>query len=172
MACWLIMVTCKWGLIMFMPDTLVGWVSVVTQVVTAGTAVVMAILGYRTYLQAPEQEPEPEGPEAEASEVSLTHEPVFVTSKQETTLVVSDQGLECHLKDVKTGESRHQWTLNPTQCADVLASGTYSVNPGYKSRTGTFSIGPRRNWLYSKKLFPEPEYLHGVLKQLLQSASG
>lgn len=157
---------------MFMPGNLVDWVSVVTQVVTAGTAVIMAVLGYRTYLQAPEQEPEPDAPSADEAEVSLTHEQVFLTSKQETTLVVSDRGLECHLKDLKTGESRHQWTLSPTQCAQVLANGTYAVNPGYKSRTGTFSVGPRRNWLYSKKLFPEPEYLNGVLKQLLQAASG
>ena len=163
--------TSKWGLIVFMPDNLIDWVSVVTQVVTAGTALVMAVLGYRTYLQAPEQEAEPEGPSVEETEVNLTEEPVFWTSKQKTTLVVSAEGLECYLEDLKTGDSRKQWTLSPTQVNDVLTNGTYSVNPGYKSRTGTFSIGPRRNWLYSKKLFPEPEYLHGVIKQLLQSAS-
>ncbi len=45
------------------------------------------------------------------------------------------------------------------------------MNPGYKVRTGTFTLGPRRNWLYSKVLFPEPAYMSGVLKHLLVNAS-
>ncbi|KAF7766379.1 hypothetical protein PUND_a2196 [Pseudoalteromonas undina] len=45
------------------------------------------------------------------------------------------------------------------------------MNPGYKARTGTFTIGPRRNWLYTKSLFPEPDYLETVVKKLLENAS-
>ena len=45
------------------------------------------------------------------------------------------------------------------------------MKPGYKPTVGTINIGPRRGWLYSKDLFPDPDYLKGELKQILTSAS-
>jgi hypothetical protein len=45
------------------------------------------------------------------------------------------------------------------------------VNPTYRASSGLFAIGRRKNWLYLKKLFPEPEYLHGTLTDLLEQAA-
>lgn len=145
-------------------------VQVATQIITAGTAVTIAWLAYKNYLKAPEQESEPESEIAPDSEPETLKEAVvFKTSKQTTRLVVSSRGLECHLKDVRVGRGGHQWTISPMEVRNILAHGNYYVNPGYKANSGTFSIGKKRNWLYSKHLFPEPEYLHGLITQLLKN---
>jgi hypothetical protein len=153
--------------------TFTEWVQVITQIVTAVTAVVMAVLGYKTYLEPPEQSSENEPQEAvnDEAEEKLKSILVFKTSKQKTWLSVSDHGLSCSIDDTREGKGGPQWVLTKTQAAEILNSNCYHVNPGYKVKTGVFTIGPRRNWLYSKVLFPDPDYLHGVLKQLLSNAS-
>lgn len=144
----------------------------ITQIVTAVTAVVMAVLAYRTYLRAPEQEEaEPENASDNEAEDSLREILVFRTSKQKTWLAVTDQGLSCRIDDTRPGKGGPQWVLSKTEAKAILDSEAYHVNPGYKARTGTFTIGSRRNWLYTKSLFPEPDYLETVVKKLLENAS-
>ena len=137
------------------------------------TAVVMAVLGYKTYLQPAEQSTEKEADEAvdDAAETDLKEILVFKTSKQQTWLSVTERGLHCRIDDTRENRGGSQWVLTKLQAAEILKSNTYHVNSGYKVKTGTFTLGPKRNWLYSKILFPEPDYLHGVLKQLLINAS-
>lgn len=149
------------------------WVQVITQIVTAVTAVIMAKLGYNAYLQPPEQSSEIEPDEAVNDEADerLKSILVFKTSKQQTWLSVNERGLSCRIDDKREGKGGQQWVLTKTQAAEILNSNTFHVNPGYKVKTGVFTLGPRRNWLYSKVLFPEPDYLHGILKQLLSNAS-
>jgi len=158
---------------MFCSMTFTEWVQVVTQIVTAVTAVVMAVLAYKTYLQPPEQaqENEPEEATDETAPDKLDEILVFKTSRQETWLSVAPQGLHCRIKDTRAGKGGPQWTISKIQAKEILSSNTYHVNPGAKVKTGTFTIGSRRNWLYSKTLFPEPDYLHGVIKQLLSNVS-
>lgn len=56
------------------------WIQVITQIVTAFTAVVMAVLAYRTYLRAPEQEEtEPENASDNQAEDILREVLVFRT---------------------------------------------------------------------------------------------
>jgi hypothetical protein len=157
---------------MFYVMTFTEWVQVITQIVTAVIAIVMAMLAYNTYLQPPEQSSENEPEEAvnDEAEEKLKRILVFKTSKQKTWLSTSNQGLSCCIDDSREGKGGPQWTLTKTQITEILNSNSYHVNPGYKVKTGVFTIGPRRNWLYSKVLFPEPDYLHGVLKQLLTNA--
>lgn len=144
----------------------------ITQIVTAVTAVVMAVLAYRTYLRPPEQEEvEPENASDNQAEDSLREILLFRTSKQKTWLAVTEQGLCCRVDDTRPGKGGPQWVLSKAEAKAILDSGAYHVNPGYKVRTGTFTIGPRRNWLYTKSLFPEPDYLETVLKKLLENAS-
>lgn len=144
----------------------------ITQIVTAATTVVMAILAYRTYLRAPEQEEtEPENASVNQAEDSLREILLFRTSKQKTWLAVTEQGLSCRIDDTRQGKGGPQWVLSKVEAKAILESGAYHVNPGYKVRIGTFTIGPRRNWLYTKALFPEPDYLVTVLKKLLENAS-
>jgi hypothetical protein len=54
--------------------------------------------------------------------------------------------------------------------ASVLENGNYRVTPGYRVHSGLFHIGPKRNWLYSKKLFSEPEQLEIALRELMERA--
>lgn len=153
--------------------TFVEWTQVTTQTVTAVTAVVMAYLGYRTYLKAPEQETEaePESASDESADEKLREILVFRTTKQKTWLTVDERGLSCRIDDSRSGKGGRQWTFSKSQTRAILDSHAYSVNPGYKVNTGTFSLGPRKNWLYTKALFPEPDYLMSVLKELLENAS-
>ena len=147
-------------------------VQVVTQIVTTITAVVTAYLAYKTYFKAPEQEneSEPESASDESAAVGITEALMFKTSKQKTWLSVTDQGLACRIDDTRAGKGGPQWILSRTELKTIIDTETFSVNPGYKVNTGTFSIGPKKNWLYTKSLYPQPEYLLGVIKQLLNNA--
>jgi hypothetical protein len=148
-------------------------VQVITQIVTALTAVVMAFFAYRTYLSAPEQETEadPESASEPAEPEELTEMLVFKTSNQKTFLASTNQGLACRIEDTRSGKGGPQWTISRANAAAILESRAYHVNPGYKVKTGMFSIGPRKNWLYTKSLFPDPDYLQSVIKKLLENAS-
>ncbi|MCF2827592.1 MULTISPECIES: hypothetical protein [Pseudoalteromonas] len=150
---------------------LLQFISATTQIVTAATAVITAYLAYQTYLKPPEQEdePEPSSEVDESADEKLTETLVFKTSRQKTTLKVTPQGLECYLEDTREGKGGHQWTLSISDVRAILDAKAYHVNPGYKVKTGTFTLGPKRNWLYTKSLFPEPDYLESVLKSLLQN---
>lgn len=153
------------------PMSFTEWVQSVTQIIISMTAVVMAYYSYKTYLQPPEQEEEE--PEAfdDQAEIKLETILVFKTSKQKTWLSISSQGLSCKIDDTREGRGGLQWTLTKIQAAEILRTGTYHVNPGYKANTGTFTLGRRKNWLYSKALFPNPDYLDVVLKRLLNDTS-
>lgn len=151
--------------------SITDWIGAASSVVATVIAAVTAYLAYKQYLQPPKQEADPDTPQDVTATAPSPDTLVFRTSKQETRLTVSGAGLECHLLDKNSGQEKHQWTLAQSMCKQILDSGNYSVNAGYKARSGTFSIGPRRNWLYSKALFPEPDYLQGALSDLLKRAS-
>jgi hypothetical protein len=156
------------------PDlSFVEWVQVVTQIVTTGIALIGIWLAYQTLLRTPIQEPEPMGPEVTEAEALVPSEvKVFETKDQTTRLKVTDKGLECYLDDRRPEKpGGHQWTLTASQSKAILSKRDYRVYPGYKLHTGVFSIGPRRNWLYSKKLYPEPELLELDIQRLLEKAS-
>lgn len=156
-----------------------GWqcfaeiVQVISQIATTVIAIFGAWVAYQTLLRTPIQEPEPDVAEVSKEEVSLPSEvKVFETSKQTTSLKVSARGLECHLEDRRPGrKGGQQWTLTREEAREILSKHDYRVYPGYKFFTGVFSVGPRRNWLYSKKLFPEPSLLELELQKLLEKAS-
>jgi len=153
-----------------MDVTFVEFIQVTTQIITAGTAVIIAVLSYKTYLKPLEQESESEVEKAPENEPEQIKEAiVFKTSNQTTKLIITTNGLECHLIDAREGRGGHQWTITPTETRNILTRANFHINPGFKVNTGTFTIGKRRNWLYSKRLYPEPEYLHGVIKQLLEN---
>ncbi|MEP2027924.1 MAG: hypothetical protein ABJI96_04335 [Paracoccaceae bacterium] len=53
----------------------------------------------------------------------------------------------------------------------IIDESDFDVTPGYKVQTGLFRSGKRRNWLYSKKLFPDPGYLRVELLETPKSAA-
>lgn len=145
--------------------------------VIAALGLVITALGfwitYKTYLRTPEQKPNP--PNSKTSATSIPSEiqtelVVFQTEIQLTKLKSAEKGLECYLIDARPGKaSGLQWQLSIEEINEVLEKNDYSVTPGYRLKTGDFSIGPRKKWLYSKTLFPKPEELRQQLKTLLAS---
>jgi hypothetical protein len=148
-------------------------VDVVSKIATTIIAGWGACIAYRTLLKIPSQEAEPTSAKTPKDGAELPNEAVvFATSDQTTTLRATDKGLECHLEDNRSGkESGLQWILSKEQSKKVLSTHDYRGYPSYKLYTGVFSIGPRRNWLYSKKIYSEPEILELELKRLLEIAS-
>lgn len=150
----------------------VDLVQVSTQIISAIIACFMGYFAWKTFLKIPAQVSEPEESEdVEADIGSLRSVVVFNTKKQTTTLKVSEDGLECYLKNKEEGEERLQWTISKSDASKYLERKQFNVYPGYRANSGTFSIGPKRNWLYSKKLFPEAIYLEDEIKSLLKASS-
>lgn len=148
-------------------------VEVTSQITTTVIAGFGAWVAYQTLLRTPTQEPEPEFAETTDEDLKEIYEAaVFSTSHQTTKLVVTNNGLECHLRDYRPYKrSGLMWTLSRDQAREILAKRDFRIYPSYKLYSGTFSIGPRRNWLYSKKLYPEPSLLEFELEKLLTNAS-
>jgi hypothetical protein len=148
-------------------------VQVSSNIATTGIAAFGAWVAYQALLRTPVQEPEPEKAEVSEAEATVPSEiTVFQTSEQTTLLKVTDKGLECHLDDRRPGKrGGHQWTITKVQARAILLDRDYRVYPGYSLRSGLFSIGARRNWLYSKKLYPEASLLEMDLQRLLGKAS-
>ena len=63
------------------------------------------------------------------------------------------------------------WTITYGEAARILENHDYGVNPGFKLSSGLFFIGHRRNWLYSKKLFPQPIQLESAIRRMLRNVS-
>ena len=53
----------------------------------------------------------------------------------------------------------------------ALEQGELSVAPEYTENSGLFNIGPRRDWLYSKKLFSSPAELKTALETLVRQGA-
>jgi hypothetical protein len=151
--------------------SITDWISALSSIIATLIAGVAAYYAYKQYLQPPVQTPDPKAGQDKDAETEPTIVPVFRTAKQLTTLQLTSEGIECHLADKSSDKSELQWFLSKAQIATILTANDYSVSPGIKARSGTFSIGPRRNWLYSKSLFPEPDYLDGALGDLLKRAA-
>jgi hypothetical protein len=109
--------------------------------------------------------------EVEATVPAPTQVKVFETSEQTAWLKVTEKGLEYHLDNRRPGRRSRRWTLTRTQAKEILSKHDYGVNSRYKPRSGLFSIGFRKGWLYSKRLFPEPSLLEREIQRLLEKAS-
>lgn len=146
-------------------------IEILSSITNTVVGLVMAWLAYKTYLKAPEQttEPEPDSASDETAQEELHEILVFKTSRQETWLKSSPSGVSCRIVDTRPSKGGPQWNLSPDIVKSIVETRAYHVNPGYKVRTGTFTLGPKRNWLYTKSLFPEPDYLESVLKKLMDN---
>lgn len=152
------------------PTSITDWISALSAVGATIIAGVTAYLAYKQYLQPPSQEAEPDVASDEDAAIVKSSLVVFDTSKQRTLLKIEAQNLECWLRDKRAETDKHQWTLGKAEIQRIINESDLAVSPGYKAQTGLFKLGKRRNWLYSKKLFPEPDYLHGELSDLLKAA--
>ena len=144
-------------------------VSSVSAAIAAVTGVVMAWLAYKGFLKAPEQEEV----EDERSSEENVHSPaknltVFKTSKQTTILRIVEDQLECEIIDTREGKGGVQWVLPQDVCQRIVSQKLVRANPNYKARTGLVTIGPKKNWLYSKALYWDPEVLENDIYSLLE----
>jgi hypothetical protein len=152
-------------------SSITDWISALSAAVTTLIAAVTAYYAYRQYLQPLAQEAEPDVAIDKSASTLKSNLVVFETSKQRTELKIGPHGLECWLQDKSTKTPKHQWSLEKSKIQQIIAEKDFAVTPGYKAQTGLFRLGERRNWLYSKKLFPDPEYLRGELSDYLRAAS-
>ncbi|MCH8218145.1 MAG: hypothetical protein IH892_15415 [Planctomycetes bacterium] len=152
-------------------------VDVTSKIATTGIAAFGAWLAWRTFvgdgvqsdadLNLPSPTPSDDQVSAAAGSIPLK---LFETRKQTTWLKITGKGLECHLDERRPGKTGgHKWTVPKDEMRRVLSSSDYYVNPTLKINSGLVSIGTHRNWLYSKKLFPEPEQLHHEIARLLRT---
>ncbi|WGI21571.1 hypothetical protein [Amylibacter sp. IMCC11727] len=148
--------------------SITDWMSAIAAVVASITTVVTAYLAYKQYLKPPEEDGEPNEAVDASATIDASEMLVFKTSKQETWLYVDGKGLHCKIEDSRPSKGGYQWTLTKNEVSQILKNKDLSIDPGYKARTGLFTIGRKRNWLYSKHLFPEPHFLRAALISLLE----
>jgi hypothetical protein len=143
---------------------------IANNVITSATAIAAVIVAYWTLVRTPQQTDTTAEPQAKNAQGELTELVVFKTTTQKTTLKIVPNGLECYLDNARSGRGGLKWTMNGEEIRTILDTRAVLVNPGFNANAGSFSIGRRRNWLYSKELFPDPEYLRGALFELLRTA--
>ena len=111
--------------------------------------------------------------EAERAKLMLKNEVIqdalliFQTTKQQTWLISSNFHLYCLLDDEQTRKKGNmmQWRMRHGEALAFI-----EAQP-YKEKTGLLHIGNRRNWLYSKALFPSMEGIEIAVKQLIEANS-
>jgi hypothetical protein len=146
-------------------------VDLISTIIQTGIAGFGAWLAWRAFLKEEAQEFD-DIDLSQPAVADVADLKIFETSNQTTILKKTASGIECHLNDCRAGKKQgNRWTLSPAMVDKILNSGDIYVNPGMKLRSGFLSIGSHTNWLYSKKLFPEPSLLHHRVVELLRSVN-
>ncbi len=90
---------------------------------------------------------------------------IFQTSKQQTWLVSTNKRLYCILDDTRKDEPQINWSI-PKEDLDGKKISDEIYIRDYSEDIGLVDIGPKKNWLYSKKLFKKPD-IKTSINQLL-----
>lgn len=87
---------------------------------------------------------------------------IFATQQQRTWLVVTRAKLMCLLDDENTRATGSivQWVLDKDQATPITARAT-------RPMSGGISIGPRKSWLYSTRLFSSPQEIESAVRELI-----
>ncbi len=81
---------------------------------------------------------------------------IFQTSKQQTWLISTNKRLYCILDDNRKDEPQINWSIPKEDIhGKKLSDEIYIRN--YSEDIGLVDIGPKKNWLYSKKLFKKSD---------------
>lgn len=90
---------------------------------------------------------------------------LFETRTQHTWLIATNKQLFCVLDDEKTRYNNRmiQWRMPLDHAAPVVAV-------AHRQRSGKVNIGDKRNWLYSRKLFPTPGMLEERIAKMVAEA--
>jgi len=96
---------------------------------------------------------------------------VLSRDNQTTELRVTKAGLELYLHDVRPRPDRGlRWRLPAVELEDILKRGRITIRDSRMPGLGFFDIGPRKDWYYSKELFPKPLQLHAEIRKLIELA--
>ena len=80
----------------------------------------------------------------------------FSTSKQRTWLVATPLRLYCILDDLPKDRANVNWSLDRTVLMDDAGTLTADIDVRSKTdRTSLLDLGPKRNWLLTKRLFAD-----------------
>ncbi len=92
---------------------------------------------------------------------------LFRTKKQRTWIAVTPLHLFCVLDGEKTrrGNRLIQWKILLDEATPVYARERMSAK-----LTGLIDIGPKQNWLYSRRLHPDPSDLENQIRELIRNA--
>jgi hypothetical protein len=97
----------------------------------------------------------PSGPDVGEDPSALMALLIFSTSKQQTWLVADSLNISCVLDDRRKEEPTLRWFLSKKEAIPVVAR-------DYSTDSGLLDIGPRREWLYSKRLFHSVDIVTAV----------
>jgi hypothetical protein len=88
---------------------------------------------------------------------------IYKTQTQQTWLVVTNKQIFCLLDDEETRNNKQtiMWHMPIKEAKKKISAREY------KNNSGLFDIGERKNWLYSRRLFPNPEILEQKIIELL-----
>ncbi|TVT45117.1 MAG: hypothetical protein FHP94_19335 [Denitromonas halophila] len=159
-----------------MLDTALEIASRFGEVIAVSVTAFSSWVAYKQIKKQPEQKESPDS--ARIERPTEPKEPehhtkqlvVFSTENQKTTLIATTRALECHLFDSRPSKhSGVQWRISSEDAKKIAKTEDYDVHTGYKPKSGTFRIGNKANWLYSKSIFPEPDDLRQKLVVLLNS---
>jgi hypothetical protein len=157
-----------------------GWTTISIQLDPLGR-ILLAIVGiglivYGSILLWREQkvkdQPIPEDQPVDRSKTgaALT---VFSTDTQTTKLIPREDGLELSFVD-KNEPARSQRRLLPSEnLKNVMRRKRVSVlsNSGVDVNYGLLSLGPWKNWFYSKDLFATPNSLEKEIQAMIQNVT-
>ena len=73
--------------------------------------------------------------------------------------------MRASLSKTRTRGRLIQWSLPLDNVGEIRARERRDAK-----KTGLLDIGRRRNWLYSRRLFPEPRLLKQAIDELLETA--
>jgi hypothetical protein len=88
---------------------------------------------------------------------------IFSTSRQHTWLVPFGDRISCVLDGTSTREKGRllQWVIEKSRAEPIVAV-------PYKKTVGMVSIGNKRDWLYSVRLYPQPSDIESAIRKLLR----
>ena len=111
----------------------------------------------------------------EENVIKSKHLLLFDTSKQKTWIIFSNYKLYCVLDDISKDTFVVRWNINKNEIikgSEVILD--IKIHENYSEHSGLVDFGRKhKDWLYSKKLFPNSEILMRTLKSsILQSMKG
>lgn len=90
---------------------------------------------------------------------------VFGANNQTTELRANAEGIEFWVE----GENDRRWKLSVEELKHILEAGEIKVYSSDRPGWGTFDLGQRKGWYYSKKLFSTADELEQALRNLIVS---